>query len=150
MNVKEVKAIFDKALTMKIGESLKLTIEDRPHAVSFRTMFYRERKKFLDQGGNTGVVVSKILEFPDKAIVVVTNNPPTEIMLVDEHGKETALTLSFGTEPIYKDTTIEIDPGKEKMIKTMIEDNLSKEEILGYFEDLNDGEKALIETLFEG
>ena len=150
MNAKEVKAIFDKALTMKVNESLKLAVEDRPRAVSFRTMFYRERKRFLDQGGNTSVVVSKILEFPDKAIVVVTNNPPIGLILVDEHGKETDLTLSLDADPIYKDTTIEVDPDKEKMIRAMVEDKLPKKEILGYFEDLNEGEKALIETLFEG
>lgn len=148
MNAAEVSAIFDRALALKSGQAMKVSVEDKNHAISFRTMLYRERKKLLDKGLSTNIVVSKIEESPEETIVIILNKLPTKIVLIEQDGVETPITLDFGQELAQEAISLTIDPDKERMIRMMYEDFLPREEILDYFKDLNKDEKDLIESLY--
>jgi len=153
MNAAMVRKIFDSALALETGQALKISVEDKAHALSFRTMFYRERKKLLDRGLSTNVVISEIEELPEETVVTVMAKPQNKITFVDSDGSETSVSLDFGIEPEKgKPLIVDIDPEKERLIKAMYEDQTSKEEIVGYFDyhcPLSEDEKVLIDKLFK-
>ena len=144
MNTLEVAMIFDKALSLKLGQSIEVSVKDKGQAFSLRTMLYRERKKLLEQGQNTNISFSTTVLFSGGAIVSLTNEPPVKIILKEENGKETPLILDF-----KKKTTSLIDQDRERIIRMMYEDALSQKDILDYFKDLKEDEITLIEGLFK-
>ena len=150
MNAAEVSAIFDRALALKPGQAIKISVENKNHAISFRTMLYRERKKLLDKGLSTNIVVSKIEESQGETAVIILNKLPTKMVLIEQDGVETPLTLDFGQELTQEAVLPTTALARERMIRMMYEDSLSQKEILDYFKDLDEDEIALIEELFKG
>lgn len=100
MNATQVRAIFNKALSLKPKESIKITLPSKGQAVSFRTMLYRERKKLLDQGGQTDLVVSTIEETLGGVVVVtISCLDPLEMFIVSADGVKRPVDLELGFKP---------------------------------------------------
>ena len=108
-------------------------------------MLYRERAKHLQQGQYANISFSVKVESSGKATVIITHTEPLKMILIDEDGSETPLILDFKK----REVSSSLNQGKERMIRMMFEDALSRKEILDYFKDLNEDEIALIEELFK-
>lgn len=150
MNVIMVRSILDQALELEANETLNIPIKGKGKLASFRTMFYRERKKqILDRGYATDVSIVEVIQ-QDEEYIAVIGHESTIIWKVKANGAKEEIDICPDTNVGETTDAKRGDKNREKMIRTMVEDSLSKEDILGYFEDLNDSEKALIEMLFEG
>ena len=94
-----VKAIYQEALNLTEKQSLDVSVESEKHGFSFRTMFYRERKKHLEQGVHVGLVVSSIKEANGTWIVTIKNQKSLILTLHKEDGTSKELSLDFGIGP---------------------------------------------------
>ena len=94
-----VKTIFEKALNLTSGQSLDIPIESKEHGLSFRTMFYRERKRFLEQGMHTDLVVGSIKEIDGSWVASIKCQEPLIMTLHKEDGTSEKLPLDFGVAP---------------------------------------------------
>ncbi len=99
MNSDMIRAIFKKSLDLSSGQSMDIPVESKEHGFSFRTMFYRERKKFLEHGMHTNLVISSIKELNGVWIATIKCQEPLVITLHNEDGSAEEISLDFGTVP---------------------------------------------------
>jgi hypothetical protein len=103
-----IRIIFEKALNLTSGQSLDIPIESKAHGMSFRTMFYRERKKFLERGMHTNLVIDSIKEVDGAWVATIKCHIPLIMTLHKEDGSEEKLSLDFGS-PLIPEEEISED-----------------------------------------
>lgn len=95
MNREQVKEIVQVALELKPGESMSIEVPSKNQGLSLRTMFYRERMRFLERGLALNVSLSSIeqRESGGQWIAVFTYEEPPKITIHKQDGSSSMVSL---------------------------------------------------------
>lgn len=126
------KEIFDKALTIKPGQTLLVPCHDFKQQESLRVSLAYQRRMFLQTSGiDFDIIASKVTK-GGKPFVSLTKMPRIETgFLVEEDGK--VETVSLKPTPLTEIGRDALDVSRLR--QAMLEDGMSEADIAAYFAD---------------
>lgn len=140
MLAEEINRLFDQALTMRPGQTIRIACASRSEQDSTRAQLYRVRKTYISRA--LSPVNISIARFTDrksdpannqaKHYVLVKRETVQTVELVDEDGTSTPLVFP---SKIKREMTSD----DERLMAIMRSDGLSEEEIEEYFAEGGEG-----------
>lgn len=121
---------FDEAKRLDFEQALFIRVANKSEQIQLANEFEEEREKFIqvDPVHASQIFISKVLKDRKQYIVITRKyRAPFTAFLKDEHG-------DF--------SKISVDPERKRMLRLMLKDKLSREEIEGYLNGLTEDEIA--------
>jgi hypothetical protein len=124
---------LEKLINSPVGVQLKIPCQDKANTLAVRMRCWRYFKRYKEQ---TKIDPEIIISIPDENTVLLTRQALF---------KDAIFISSSGGKVKAKDEIL--NPDRERLIRLMVEDSLSKEEILAKLPDSTKIEWDLIEEL---
>lgn len=134
MLAEEINRLFDQALTMRPGQTIRIACTSRSEQDSTRAQLYRVRKTYLSKA--LSPVNISIARFTDKKSDPADNQPKHYVLVKRETAQVVELVNEDGTTtPLVFPSTSkrEMTSDDERLVAIMRSDGLSEEEIEEYF-----------------